>query len=68
MRTIKAVPISYENFAPFGQFYTMDAPKGHALCGEIHQLFSHFGEKARKNDHHPAGVSHHHMGNDHAAG
>ena len=39
MRTIKAVPISYENFAPFGQFYTMDAPKGHALCGEIHQFF-----------------------------
>ena len=39
MRTIKAVPISYENFAPFGQFYTMDAPKGHALCGELHQFF-----------------------------
>lgn len=39
MRTIKAVPISYENFAPFGQFYTMDAPKGHALCGEIHKFF-----------------------------
>lgn len=39
MRTIKAVPISNENFAPFGQFYTMDAPKGHALCGELHQFF-----------------------------
>ena len=39
MRTIKAVPISYENFAPYGQFYTMDAPKGHALCGELHQFF-----------------------------
>ena len=39
MRTIKAIPISYENFAPFGQFYTMDAPKGHALCGELHQFF-----------------------------
>lgn len=39
MRTIKAVPITYENFAPFGQFYTMDAPKGHALCGELHQFF-----------------------------
>ena len=39
MRTIKAVPISYENFAPFGQFYTMDAPKGHALCGQLHQFF-----------------------------
>ena len=39
MRTIKAVPITYENFAPFGHFYTMDAPKGHALCGELHQFF-----------------------------
>ena len=39
MRTIKAVPISYENFAPFGQFYTMDAPKGHALCGELHAFY-----------------------------
>ena len=39
MRTIKAVPISYENFAPFGQFYTMEAPKGHALCGQLHQFF-----------------------------
>lgn len=39
MRTIKAVPISYENFAPFGQFYTMEQPKGYALCGDIHQFF-----------------------------
>ena len=39
MRTIKAVPISNENFAPFGQFYTMDQPKGYALCGELHQFF-----------------------------
>lgn len=39
MRQIKAVPISCENFAPFGQFYTMDAPKGYALCGELHQFF-----------------------------
>ena len=39
MRTIKAIPISNENFAPYGQFYTMDAPKGHALCGELHQFF-----------------------------
>ena len=39
MRQIKAVPISYENFAPFGQFYTMEQPQGHALCGELHQFF-----------------------------
>ena len=39
MKTIKAVPITNEAFAPFGQFYQMDAPKGYALCGELHQFF-----------------------------
>ena len=39
MRTIKAEPITNENFAPFGQFYTMDKPDGYALCGELHQFF-----------------------------
>ena len=39
MKTIHAVPITHENFAPFGQFYNMEAPKGYALCGEIHQFF-----------------------------
>ena len=39
MRQVKAVPISHENFAPYGQFYTMTDPKGYALCGEIHQFF-----------------------------
>lgn len=39
MKQIKAVPISQEVFAPFGQFYTMDQPQGYALCGEIHQFF-----------------------------
>jgi len=39
MRTIKAEPITNENFAPFGQFYTMTEPKGYALCGELHQFF-----------------------------
>lgn len=39
MRTIQAIPISNENFAPFGHFYKMDDPKGYALCGEIHQFF-----------------------------
>ena len=39
MKTIKAVPISNEAFAPFGQFYPMDAPKGYALCGELHSFF-----------------------------
>ena len=39
MREIKAVPISLENFAPFGQFYTMEQPAGYALCGELHRFF-----------------------------
>lgn len=39
MRTIKAEPISHENFAPFGQFYPMGAPEGYALCGELHSFF-----------------------------
>ncbi|MBQ2931936.1 MAG: Ureidoglycolate hydrolase [Clostridia bacterium] len=39
MKTIKAQPITVEEFAPFGQFYTMDKPDGYALCGEIHKFF-----------------------------
>ena len=39
MKQIKAVPITHEGFAPFGQFYTMDKPEGYALCGEIHKFF-----------------------------
>lgn len=39
MKTIKAVPISVEEFAPFGQFYKMDKPEGYALCGEIHKFY-----------------------------
>ncbi len=39
MKTIKAEAITYENFAPFGQFYTMDKPDGYALCGELHSFF-----------------------------
>ena len=31
MKTIKAIPISNEAFAPFGQFYKMDAPQGYPL-------------------------------------
>lgn len=39
MNIIKARPITHEEFAPFGQFYQMDVPKGYALCGEIHSFF-----------------------------
>ena len=39
MRQIKILPLTYEEFAPFGQFYKMAQPEGYALCGEIHQFF-----------------------------
>lgn len=39
MKKIKAEPITYESFAPFGQFYEMEAPKGYALCGELHSFY-----------------------------
>lgn len=39
MKIIKAQPITHEDFAPFGQFYTMGKPDGYALCGEIHKFF-----------------------------
>jgi ureidoglycolate lyase len=39
MLTVKVEALTHEAFAPYGQFYTMDAPQGYALCGEIHQFF-----------------------------
>lgn len=39
MHKVHALPITHENFAPFGQFYSMEQPEGYALCGEIHQFF-----------------------------
>ena len=39
MKTIKAIPITHENFAPFGQFYNMSEPDGYALCGELHKFY-----------------------------
>ena len=39
MKTIKAIPLTMEAFAPFGQFYAIDDPKGYALCGELHRFF-----------------------------
>ena len=39
MITVKAEKITVEGFAPFGQFYTMDQPCGHALCGELHKFY-----------------------------
>lgn len=39
MRQVKVETLTTEAFAPFGQFYTMDQPRGYALCGELHQFF-----------------------------
>ena len=39
MFTIQAEPITNESFAPFGQFYPMFSPQGHALCGSLHRFF-----------------------------
>lgn len=39
MKVVKAVPLTYEAFAPFGQFYTMEQPQGYALCGELHAFY-----------------------------
>lgn len=39
MRQVKVQPLSHEAFAPYGRFYTMDAPKGYALCGELHKFY-----------------------------
>ena len=50
MQTIQALPITHENFAPFGQFYSFAAPDGYALCGAIHQFFPDriTGDSARR--------------------
>ena len=39
MRQVKVQPLTHEDFAPFGQFYSYDKPEGYALCGELHQFF-----------------------------
>ena len=39
MKTIQAKTLSKKAFAPYGQYYSMTRPDGHALCGEIHRFF-----------------------------
>ncbi len=39
MRKVQLQPLTHEAFAPFGQFYAMEQPQGHALCGELHRFF-----------------------------
>ena len=39
MKTIKVQPLTQESFAPYGEYYAVNAPDGHALCGEIHRFY-----------------------------
>lgn len=39
MKTIVAQPISREAFAPYGEYYSMLEPAGHALCGELYAFY-----------------------------
>ena len=39
MRTIKVEALTKEAFAAFGQYYTMTAPDGYPLSGELHRFF-----------------------------
>ncbi len=39
MKTIKVEKLTKEAYAPYGEFYQMDAPDGHALCGAIHRFY-----------------------------
>lgn len=39
MRQVKVQKLTCEAFAPYGRFYEMSAPKGYALCGELHKFY-----------------------------
>ena len=39
MRKIKVENLTKEAFAPYGEYYKMDAPTGYPLTGEIHRFF-----------------------------
>ena len=39
MKTIQVQPLTKADFAPYGEYYTMTSPDGHALCGEIHSFY-----------------------------
>ena len=39
MKKIKVQALSKEEFSPYGEYYQMDAPSGHALCGAIHRFY-----------------------------
>ena len=39
MKQIKIEKITRDGFYPFGEFYDMGSPDGHALCGAIHKFY-----------------------------
>ena len=39
MKTVKVEALTKEAFAPFGEYYKMDAPAGYPLSGELHRFF-----------------------------
>lgn len=39
MKKIKVEKLTKQAFAPFGVYYDMSAPSGHALSGELHRFF-----------------------------
>ena len=39
MKQIKVQPLTRDEFAPFGEFYTMTSPDGYPLCGAIHKFY-----------------------------
>lgn len=55
MRQIPVQPLTAEDFAPFGQFYSMTSPQGYALCGPLHQFYpTVFRRRIRRgSDFHP---------------
>ncbi|MBO5924931.1 MAG: Ureidoglycolate hydrolase [Clostridia bacterium] len=39
MYNIKLQPLTKEAFSPYGEYYTMDAPDGYSLKGELHAFY-----------------------------
>lgn len=39
MKKIIVQALTKEKFSPFGQYYSMTQPEGHALCGELHSFY-----------------------------
>jgi len=54
MRTVKAVPVTLENFAPFGQIYDMINPSGYALTGD---RFAYYPDRMTADSQHRLGFS-----------